>query len=318
MKPTISLIALALGFMLISSCSMFDDRPQNLSIDETILSSTQIVEISKATKLINTLALQEILKNENFAGSHFRKNTEADLRGGNCPNITPDPKDYNPLVKTDYTLEFSQCTLSDQLLRGPGTPVIIGTMVISLEGEIGHSDCKFRIFGNNLSIGAVKYRDFDITQIHDRQITSDNCNKRDILDFATIINVLEFSATGLSAFGEKQDILKVVNSTNARTSYKDYNCNTDIDNFATIMDDKIVIKADTLVSGFVEDDKILSRNIFTDVEAEFDLICPCPIRQSFNIIQGGVSMLTCFDEDSEACDDNLTCLTTTIKLDCRS
>ena len=306
-----------MGCMLMSACSMFDERPQTLSVDETILSTSQIVEISKATKLINTLAFQEILKNENFAGNHFRNNSEVEVRSSACPNINPDPRDYNPLVKTDYTLEFDQCAFSDQLIGVAGTPIIIGKVNISLQGELGHSGCKFRIFGEDLSIGAIKYNEYDITQIHNRQITSDTCIKRDIIDFATIIDALEFSVTGLSEFGEKQDILKVFNSSNARTRYRDFKCDTDVDDFATIIDDKIVIQADTIVSGFIEDDIALTRNIFTDVAAEFDLICPCPISQSFNIIRGGVTTLTCFDFDNEVCDDDLTCLTTTIPLDCR-
>ena len=80
---------------------------------------------------------------------------------------------------------------------------------------------------------------------------------------------------------------------------------------------KHIFTNEFIVSGFIEDERALTRNIFTDVAAEFDLICPCPISQSFNIIRGGVTTLTCFDFDNEVCDDDLTCLTTTIPLDCR-
>lgn len=307
-----------LGCILISACTGFDDRyGQEINNEDAKLSATQILEISKATKIINTLALQEILKNESFAGHLFTSPQDAEVRSVACPNISPDPADYDPLVKTDYTLEFDQCAFSDQLIGVAGTPIIIGKVNISLQGELGHSGCEFRIFGENLSVGAVKYIKYDITQSHNRQITSDTCIKRDIIDFATIIDALEFSVKGVSEFGETEDILRVFSSSNARTRYRDFRCDTDINDFVTIIDDKIVIQADTIVSGFVEDDQEFSRNIFTDVAAEFDLICPCPISQSFNVIRGGVTSLTCFDFDNEVCDDDLTCLTTTIPLDCR-
>ncbi len=305
--------------MFIAACTVFEDgSDSNDPIqEENVISASQVVEISKATKLINTLALQEILKNENFAGNHFHSNTDTEVRSAACPIITPDPKNYDPLVKTDYTLEFDLCAFSDQLIGVAGTPIVLGTVNISLQGELGHSGCEFRIFGENLSIGAVKYINYDITQIHNRQITSDSCFKRDIIDFATIIDELEFSVDGLAQFGEPDDIMTVISTTNGRTRYRDFNCDTDVDDFVTIIDDKIVIQADTLVSGFIEDGEIFTRNIFTDVAAEFDLICPCPISQSFNVVRGGITSLTCFDFDSEVCDDDLTCLTTTIELDCR-
>lgn len=301
-----------------SACTTFDEsRNLELSTEEAELSATQILEISKATKILNTLALQEILKNENFAGQLFTSNQDVKIRSVACPNISPDPVNYDPLVKSNYTLEFDQCAFSDQLIGVSGTPIVIGKVNISIQGELGHSGCEFRIFGENLSVGAVKYINYDITQSHNRQITSDTCIKRDIIDFATIIDALEFSVKGVSEFGETEDILRVFSSSNARTRYRDFNCDTDINDFVTIIDDKIVIQADTIISGYMEDEQEFSRNIFTDVAAEFDLICPCPVSQSFNVIRGGVTSLTCFDFDNEVCDDDLTCLTTTIPLDCR-
>ena len=316
MKPTFCLIVFTLGCLLIAACSIFDEV-EELSAADAQLSATQILEISKATKILNTLALQEILKNETFAGDLFTSGQDAEVRSLACPNISPDPANYDPLVKTDYTLEFDQCAFSDQLIGVAGTPIVIGKVNISLQGELGHSGCKFRIFGENLSVGAVKYIKYDITQSHNRQITSDTCVKRDIIDFATLIDALEFSVTGVSEFGETEDILSVFSSSNARTRYRDYGCDTDINDLATIIDDKIVIQADTIISGYMEDGQEFSRNIFTDVAAEFDLICPCPISQSFNVIRGGITSLTCFDFDDEVCNDDLTCLTTTIPLDCR-
>jgi len=307
-----------LGCILMSACTTFDEsRTLELSPEDAELTATQILEISKATKIINTLALQEILKNENFAGQLFSSNQDVEIRSVACPNISPDPANYDPLVKTNYTLEFDQCAFSDQLIGVSGTPIVIGKVNISMQGELGHSGCEFRVFGENLSVGAVKYIKYDITQSHNRQITSDTCIKRDIIDFATVIDALEFSVKGVSEFGETEDILRVFSSSNARTRYRDYRCDTDINDFVTIIDDKIVIQADTIISGYMEDGQEFSRNIFTDVAAEFDLICPCPVSQSFNVIRGGVTSLTCFDFDSEVCDDDLTCLTTTIPLDCR-
>jgi len=304
--------------LLFAGCAVFDEVNENpLTIEETIITSSQIVEISKATKLINSLALQEILKNESFTGNLFNSSSETKIRSIACPDISPDPRDYDPAVRTDYVLQFDQCAFSDQLIGVDGTPIVIGTVNISLQGELGHSGCKFRIFGEDLRIGAVKYNEYDITQIHNRQITSDTCVKRDIVDFTTIIDALEFSVDGLDEFGESQNMLKVISTSNGRTRYRDFQCNTDVEDFVTIVDDRIVIQADTIVSGFTEDNRTFSRNIFTSVAAEFDLLCPCPISQSFNIVRGGVTSLTCFDFDSEVCDDDLTCLTTTIELDCR-
>ena len=318
MKPTFYLIVFTLGCIFFAACSVFDEGDGALlSTEEATVSATQILEISKATKLINTLALQEILKNEAFAGNYFPNNPSIEVRSKACPNISPDPINYDPEVKTNYTLEFDQCSFSDQLIGVAGTPIVIGTVNISLEGELGHSGCKFRVYGEDLSIGAIKYLKYDITQSHNRQITSDTCVKRDIIDFATVIDELTFSVSGVSEFGETNDVLEVISSSNARTRYRDYGCDTDVNNFITIIDDRIVIQADTIVSGYMEDGMGFSRNIFTDVAAEFDLICPCPISQSFNLIRGGVTSLTCFDFDSEVCDDDLTCLTTTIQLDCR-
>lgn len=297
---------------------MFDDvNDMPISIEDTILSSSQIVEISKATKLLNVLALQEVLQNENFAGKNFIGGSEVEVRSSTCPNVSPDPSNYNPEVRTDYVLEFDQCSFSDQLIGAEGTPIVIGKVNISLLGELGHSGCEFRVFGENLSIGAVKYIDYDITQTHMRQITSETCLARDIVDFATRIDALEFSVDGVDEFGEQQNILKVISTSNGRTRYRDFNCDTNVDDLITIIDDKIVIQADTIISGFEEDGRLFSRNIFTDVAAEFDLTCPCPITQSFNINRAGVTTLTCFDFDAEVCDDDLTCLTTTIPLDCR-
>lgn len=318
MKPFFNLIAFTLGCLLVSACSIFDDGiSDDINIDEVELSASQIIEVSKATKLINILALQEVLKNDNFASHHFHNNEETRTRSNECPLISPDPAEYDPLVRTNYTLEFDQCALSDQLIGVSGTPIVIGKINISLLGALGHSGCEFRVFGEDLSIGAVKYLNYDITQSHKRQITSDTCFKRDIIDFVTFIDALEFSVTGVSDIGETDDIIKVFSSSNARTRYRDYGCDTDINEFITILDDQIVIQADTIVSGYVEDGEEFSRNTFTDVAAEFDLICPCPISQSFNIVRGGVTSLTCFDFDDEVCDDDLTCLTTTIPLDCR-
>ena len=311
-------------FMLIASCSAFDDvyEPPN-SIEDTIYSSSQIVEISKATKLINILALQEILKNKNFAGNYFYSGKDVKIRNSACPKISPDPADYDPAIQTDYVLEFDFCSFSDQLLGAEGSPSIKGIVNISLLGELEHSGSKFRVFGKNLSVGAVKYNVFDITQIHNRQITSDTCVKRDIIDFTTIIDSLEFSVDGIKGegglreFGEKNNKLNVYSASNGRTRYRDYNCDTDIEDLVTLIDDKIVIQADTIVSGFKEENRSFKRNFFTDVTAEFDLFCPCPISQSFNIIRGGTTSLTCFDFDNEVCDDDLTCLTDTIRIDCR-
>lgn len=304
--------------LLFAGCSLFDEVvEQPLTIEETIHSSSQIVEISKATKMINALALQEILKNENFAGSSFYPDQNVEVRSAACPNISPDPKDYNPAVKTDYVLEFDQCAFSDQLIGVDGTPVVIGKVNISLLGELGHSGCEFRVFGKDLRIGAVRYNEYDITQIHNRQITSETCAKRDIVDFSTVIDALEFSVDGIEEFGEKQNILKVISTSNGRTRYRDYDCNTDLNDFITIIDDRIVIQADTIISGFEEDNRVNSRNIFTEVSATFDLVCPCPLSQAFNINRGGITSLTCFDFDNEVCDDDLTCLTTSIPLDCR-
>jgi len=317
-KPIFNLIVFTLGCLLISACSTFEDgNGDDIDTVEVELSAKQIIEVSKATKLINILALQEILKNDNFAGQHFHSETELTTRSSVCPLISPDPSEYDPLVKTNYTLEFDQCAFSDQLIGVAGTPIVIGKVNISLLGELGHSGCEFRVYGENLSIGAVKYLNFDITQSHNRQITSDACFKRDIIDFATVIDALQFSVSGVSDIGETEDIISVYSSSNARTRYRDYGCDTDVNDFVTIIDDKLVIQADTIVSGYMEGDQEFSRNIFTDVAAEFDLICPCPISQSFNLVRGGVTSLTCFDFDSEVCDDDLTCLTTIIPLDCR-
>lgn len=300
-----------------ATCTLFDESlNETVNVEETILSASQVIEISKATKVINALALQEILKNESFAGDYF-ETPEVKVRSQACPNISPDPQNYNPLVKTNYTLQFDQCAISDQLIGVAGTPIVVGEINISLVGELGHSGCEFRIFGKDLIIGTVRYNEYDITQIHRRQITSDTCVKRDIIDFATIIDALEFTAVGISEFGEENDIMRVVSSSNARTRYRDFKCNTDLNDFASIIDDKIVLQADTIVSGFVDNGSVRQRNIFVDVAAEFDLICPCPVSQSFNIVRGGTTTLTCFDFDNTVCGDDVTCLTTTIPLDCR-
>lgn len=318
MKPTLYSIVIAACCILYTGCSVFDDPVElPLTKEDTILTSSQIIEISKATKLINSLALQEILKNKNFAGFLFQDEAEIKVRSRACPNISPDPEDYDPAVRTDYLLEFDQCAFSDQLVGVDGTPIVNGLVNISLQGELGHSGCEFRVYGTDLRIGAVRYNEYDITQIHNRQITSDGCLKRDIIDFATIIDALEFSVDGLEEFGERQNILNVYAASNGRTRYRDFECNTDVNDFVSIIDDRIVIQADTIISGFTEDDEEFRRNIFTDVTAEFDLVCPCPLSQSFNIITGGTTSLTCFDFDSDRCDDDLTCLTTTIELDCR-
>lgn len=304
--------------MFITACVLFDEVDENpLTIEESISSSNEITEISKATKIINALALQEILKNKTFAGNHFYSEPEAEVRSAACPNISPDPANYDPTVLTDYVLEFDRCSFSDQLIGIDGTPIVIGTVNISLQGRLGHSGCVFRVFGEDLSVGAIRYNEYDITQIHNRQITSDTCFKRDIIDFSTVIDALEFTVDGLEEFGETQNTMSVISASNGRTRYRDFKCDTDIAEFVTIIDDRIVIQADTIISGFEEDGSTFSRNIFTDVAAEFDLLCPCPISQSFNIIRGGTTALTCFDFDSEVCDDDLTCLTTTIELDCR-
>ena len=318
MKPTFYLIVYILCCVIVTGCTTFEEiDDEALTTDETILSAKQIFEISKATKVINTLALQEVLKNEKFAGNLFTSEGDVEIRSSVCPIISPDPIDYDPEIQTDYLLEFDQCAFSDQLIGVGGTPIIIGNVNISLKGQLGHSGCEFRVYGENLSVGAVKYLNYDITQTHFRQITSDTCVKRDIIDFATKIDELIFSVKGLTEFGETDDILSVFSSSNGRTRYRDFQCNTDINDFITLIDDKIVIQADTIISGFIDGDREISRNIFTDVAAEFDLICPCPISQSFNVVRGGVTSLTCFDFDSDVCDDDLTCLTTTIPLDCR-
>lgn len=296
------------------SCDLYEE--DYIDTQELNIQVTQFSEFSKATKLINVLALQELMKNKNFADNYYNS-PQVEVRSS-CPDISPDPKDYDPNVLTEYTIIFDRCAISDQLIGVAGTPIIIGELRIKLQGELGNPGCEFNISGEDISIGAVKYIEVDITQIHDRAITSDTCVKRDIIDFKTSINALKFTVDGIETITEQNNTLEVLSATNARTRYRDYSCNTDLNDFISIIDDRIVIQADTLISvrEDINQEKIIN-NIYTDVSTEFDFICPCPISQSFNINVGGINTVTCFDFDETVCDDNVTCLTDVITLDCR-